>query len=146
MHLPQFKAYTLEDIQEVVRNNDKQRFTLSENIPEAEEEGKWWIRANQGHSMKEIDRVEMSRISSAEEIPVAVHGTYLRHWESISKDLLLMLTKGRIGTQGLSKMNRNHIHLAAGLPGDGQVISGNVLLIAFIMRVRERERRHEKKL
>lgn len=42
----------------------------------------------------------------------AVHGSYLRNWSSIKQ-------------QGLSRMNRTHIHLAPGLPGEDGVISGN---------------------
>jgi len=46
-------------------------------------------------------------------LPTIVHGTYQHMWtESISK-------------QGLSRMNRNHIHFAAGLPDPKKgVISG----------------------
>lgn len=46
----------------------------------------------------------------------AVHGSYLRNWTSIKQ-------------QGLSCMNRTHIHLAPGLPGQDGVISGNLLLL-----------------
>ncbi|XP_078144220.1 tRNA 2'-phosphotransferase 1-like [Centroberyx gerrardi] len=48
--------------------------------------------------------------SGAEGAGEAVHGSYL-HWSSIQQ-------------QGLSRMKRTHIHLAAGLPGEGGVISG----------------------
>uniref|UniRef100_A0A8C1TMJ6 tRNA phosphotransferase 1 n=1 Tax=Cyprinus carpio TaxID=7962 RepID=A0A8C1TMJ6_CYPCA len=41
----------------------------------------------------------------------AVHGSYMKHWPSIH-------------SQGISRMNRTHIHLAPALPGDGRVISG----------------------
>jgi hypothetical protein len=40
-----------------------------------------------------------------------VHGTYWRAWE-------------RIRTLGLSRMTRNHIHFAQGVPGTAGVISG----------------------
>lgn len=41
----------------------------------------------------------------------AIHGTYYKYWPLIKKE-------------GLSRMNRNHIHFAPGLPGDKVVISG----------------------
>lgn len=41
----------------------------------------------------------------------AVHGSYMKHWPSIR-------------SRGLCKMNRTHIHLAPGLPGESKVISG----------------------
>lgn len=40
-----------------------------------------------------------------------IHGSYLRLWPSIR-------------SEGLSRMNRTHIHLALGLPGEDGVISG----------------------
>lgn len=39
-------------------------------------------------------------------------------------DVLVHVTAIKIGQQGLSKMNRNHIHMAHGLPGEDGVISG----------------------
>ena len=40
---------TLEDVQRIVANNDKQRFALT-----TDENGKHMIRANQGHSIQEL--------------------------------------------------------------------------------------------
>lgn len=40
-----------------------------------------------------------------------IHGTTMKAWEHIK-------------TQGLSVMNRNHIHFAVGLPNDPNVSSG----------------------
>eukprot|EP00124_Ichthyophonus_hoferi_P003064 Ihof_evm5s243 gene=Ihof_evmTU5s243 len=99
----EYKGFTLEEIKEVVANSDKQRYCL------AEEDGQLWIRANQGHSVK-VD-VAMTPIQSANEVPIAVHGTYKRYWPMIRE-------------KGLSVMNRNHIHLAPGLPKHDGVISG----------------------
>ncbi|KAG6820416.1 hypothetical protein H0H93_000662 [Arthromyces matolae] len=57
-------------------------------------------------------KLELKPVLSLEDIPtrVAVHGTTQKAWELIAQN-------------GLSKMTRNHIHLAQGVPGDG-VISG----------------------
>jgi len=101
---PRFNTVSFEDIQQVVRDNEKQRFTLQI------EEGEWWIKANQGHSL-EVVELELETINDPGEIPVLIHGTSLRAWESIQKT-------------GLSKMSRQHIHMATGLPGDNKVISG----------------------
>ncbi|KAG8799243.1 hypothetical protein FRC16_005480 [Serendipita sp. 398] len=72
--------------------------------------GTWYIRANQGHSLK-VEDLELSEIQDPSEIPIAVHGTTLEAWRAIS-------------TKGLSVMGRNHIHLASGLIGQTGVISG----------------------
>mmetsp|Transcript_15219 Transcript_15219/g.17935 ORF Transcript_15219/g.17935 Transcript_15219/m.17935 type:complete len:130 (-) Transcript_15219:934-1323(-) len=55
----------------------------------------------------------LKRISDAadERIQVCIHGTYFAAWKTIQQ-------------QGLSRMKRNHIHFASGLPEDDQVISG----------------------
>ncbi|KAI8825499.1 phosphotransferase KptA/Tpt1 [Chytriomyces cf. hyalinus JEL632] len=100
---PQLRGKNLMDVQYLVESNDKQRYTL------IEENGDWLIKANQGHS-REVD-VELVEIVDASEIPTVIHGTYLRNLSAIE-------------SQGLSKMNRNHIHFAVGRPGDSGVISG----------------------
>ncbi|KAI0272710.1 KptA family-domain-containing protein [Gloeopeniophorella convolvens] len=95
----------------LVEADSKSRYMLlqgpDETAPDAGEI--WWIRANQGHSMKAV-KLDLKPLLSASDIPMAVHGTNIKAWESIAK-------------QGLSKMKRNHIHIAQGVPGDG-VISG----------------------
>ena len=45
---PQFRSYTLEDVERVVATNDKQRFRLCSHP----EDGRLQIRANQGHSVQ----------------------------------------------------------------------------------------------
>ncbi|XP_053576035.1 tRNA 2'-phosphotransferase 1 isoform X1 [Bombina bombina] len=102
--LPQFRSVSQGDVERVVSNNDKQRFTIQQS-----ENGVLEIRANQGHSLQ----VEVDLTPLGEELPrQAIHGTYLHHWPSILQ-------------KGLSRMNRTHIHLSPELPGeDGGVISG----------------------
>jgi RNA:NAD 2'-phosphotransferase (TPT1/KptA family) len=116
------KGITIEQIQQVVETNDKQRFKLEERprqlyYPEDNEDGKTvlCIRANQGHSIKLIDPEKLLTKLSPDEVrslPCIVHGTYVEPWNLIR-------------LQGLKKMNRTHIHFAAGLPAkeDG-VVSG----------------------
>ena len=74
-------------------------------------EGDMWIRANQGHSFPVPD-LQLKIINNISDLPngIAVHGTYKKAWKIIK-------------SKGLSKMNREHIHLAIGLPDEG-VISG----------------------
>ncbi|KAJ6616986.1 KptA family-domain-containing protein [Mycena sp. CBHHK59/15] len=94
-------------LEKIVREDQKSRYHLVYGA-HGSATSCWWIRANQGHSMSDIE-VDLKRIKSPREIPMAVHGTSMRAWELISK-------------HGLSRMTRNHIHLAQGLQGD--VISG----------------------
>ncbi|KAF8880187.1 phosphotransferase KptA/Tpt1 [Infundibulicybe gibba] len=106
----------LEGLQHIVKDNAKKRFELVfESDASAPEGGAWWIRASQGHSINArllTVEVEYQPIKSLADIPsgIAVHGTNLRAWNLISKE-------------GLSKMARNHIHLAQGVAGEN-VISG----------------------
>lgn len=105
---PQFRSFSLEDMERVVATNDKQRFKLRPHP----ENKRLQIRANQGHSVQVIDLDLRVVQAGSSDCPVeAVHGSYLRHWPSIK-------------AQGLSRMNRTHIHLARGLPGEDGVISG----------------------
>jgi len=103
---PQCSRFTVEDVRRVVENNEKKRFHLEENS----ENGRLQIRANQGHSVQ-VEGLALTPVTSAADFPVVVHGTYLRCWEAIR-------------AQGLHRMNRTHIHLAPGEPGQDGVISG----------------------
>ena len=101
LQLPAFKGKTFADIIKVVECNDKQRFKLiisSEpplsiadshgnrnyaTLPHDTPLDHWWIRANQGHSIKNVS-VDMQPLSLAEaETTECIHGTFLRNWPSI---------------------------------------------------------------
>lgn len=107
LQLPQFRAFSAEDVQRVVDTNGKQRFTLQPGGPGTGP----LIRANQGHSLQ-VPELELTPLETPQALPQKlVHGTFWQHWPSI----LL---------EGLSCQGRMHIHLAPGLPGDLGVISG----------------------
>ncbi|XP_019700842.1 tRNA 2'-phosphotransferase 1 [Harpegnathos saltator] len=89
--LKKLPNYTVDDIKRVVRNNNKQRFTL--NIANDILE----IKANQGHTISEITELSL-KILELVEFDI-IHGTYFKHW-------------AKIKTEGLSRMRRNHIHFA----------------------------------
>ncbi|OAV93954.1 hypothetical protein PTTG_12593 [Puccinia triticina 1-1 BBBD Race 1] len=107
---PKMKNHTFEDIKRVVAENDKQRFAI---IEEAQADGTIirYIRANQGHSLKEVDQPDLTPFTDPSELPTAVHGTYLKAWKSIAQE-------------GLKPMKRTHMHFAKGLLGEEGVISG----------------------
>jgi 2'-phosphotransferase len=91
----------------IVAEDNKQRFALEQS-----DDGEWWIRANQGHTVQGLNDDELlTRIVDPDEIPVVVHGTYHAAWPLIR-------------AQGLSRMKRNHVHFAKGLPKEKGVISG----------------------
>lgn len=82
---PRIEA-SFEDIQYVVDNNDKKRFSISIDSVK--------IRANQGHSIKvDLDLKEVSPPS------ILYHGTPIGSVESIMKE-------------GLDKRSRHHVHLS----------------------------------
>lgn len=103
---PYLKHFKVEDVERIVANNDKQRFALKINP----ENKRLMIRANQGHTI-EVDDLDLKPITSAGEVEQVIHGTYFQSWEMIKRT-------------GLSRMGRNHIHFAAGEPGENGVISG----------------------
>ncbi|XP_072887516.1 tRNA 2'-phosphotransferase 1 isoform X2 [Hemitrygon akajei] len=105
---PQYRRYTVQDVQRVVDTSDKRRFALRTDPAT----GALQIRANQGHTLQ-VEELELTPISlGGGNLPAqAVHGTYLRHWPLIK-------------AEGLRRLSRQHIHLAPGLPEDGGVISG----------------------
>ncbi|PBK99039.1 hypothetical protein ARMGADRAFT_1007666 [Armillaria gallica] len=89
-------------LQGIVKADAKQRYDLICELDPTSNESVWWIKANQGHTLKAV-KLELKPVLSVSDIPsgVAVHGTDIQAWEIIS-------------TEGLSKMKRNHIHLAQG--------------------------------
>jgi 2'-phosphotransferase len=102
-----FRRFTLTNIRDVVDGNDKKRFELSDS-----DDGTLMIRASQGHTIDSIaDSELLTEILDASEVPVCIHGTY--------KAFLPLILEN-----GLNKMKRNHIHMAVGLPGADEVISG----------------------
>lgn len=78
--------FTFEELKEVVKNNDKKRFLISED--------ETLIRANQGHSIE----VEM-KFKEAVPPQILYHGTPVGVVDLIMKE-------------GLSKMSRHHVHLS----------------------------------
>ena len=104
LKLPRFAGYSQEQVEKVVELNDKQRFSLRKI------DGKLQIRANQGHTVKEIEP-DLVKLQEPFEVETVIHGTYEKNWKSIQE-------------KGLSRMKRNHIHFAKGLPGEKGVISG----------------------
>lgn len=104
----QAKQVTFLDIERVVAENDKARFTLTKC-----NDGSYKIKANQGHSLTEVTELNLERLNAIDH-PV-VHGTYYRFWHN------------NIKNEGLKKMKRNHIHFACTDKinfGDKVVISG----------------------
>jgi len=105
--LPGFSGVSAQQVRTVVAENDKQRFNL------AYFDGAEHIRANQGHTLTGLDAdALLTRLTAADVPAPAVHGTYKRAWGGI------------VASGGLSRMARNHVHLARGLPSGGGVISG----------------------
>jgi 2'-phosphotransferase len=107
LSLKQFKGFGINQIIYTVENNDKNRFSI------VTKNGVEMIRANQGHCL-EIglllnDDTMMELITDP--FHICVHGTTRKAIAEIEKS-------------GLKPMGRKHVHLAIGLPGDNNVISG----------------------
>ena len=111
----------LPTIQDIVRTNDKQRFSLipitelpdhhshdpSITTIDTTNPSHFLIRANQGHSLAVDNEGLLTSLSleKREELPsVVVHGTNFVAWSAI------------VASGGLKPMGRNHVHFATGLP------------------------------
>ncbi|CAK0820423.1 unnamed protein product, partial [Prorocentrum cordatum] len=104
MKLRNFKPYNLEEIMAAVYFDEKERYTMVREF-----DGELLIRANQGHTMKVVEsELLLEQITDPSTVTECVHGTYLVHWPFVKR-------------QGLSKVARNHIHMANGLPEDGKI-------------------------
>ena len=88
---PQFSHMNLELVQQVVAEDNKQRYGMQEV------EGELWIRANQGHTVSDVqDDQLLEEILNPSDYPFIIHGTQYSAWEDIQY-------------RGLYRMNRNHI-------------------------------------
>ena len=98
LQVKDFRGVGRGRILESVAQCPKQRFAVFT------ENGEERIRANQGHSLPEIAADQLLvEVRDAAAIPVCLHGTYAKFLPQIEK-------------QGLSRMSRQHIHFATGLP------------------------------
>jgi putative RNA 2'-phosphotransferase len=86
---PRFPGFNMAQLEEVVANNNKQRFAFNDD--------KTKIRANQGHSVK-VD-LDYEPVTPPE---ILYHGTVPRFWKQIEKD-------------GLQKMSRHDVHMSKDL-------------------------------
>ncbi|KAK7018572.1 trna 2-phosphotransferase [Favolaschia claudopus] len=103
-----FRDVDFATLEKVVRQDQKSRYHLAFE-PWYCKSSSWWIRSNPRSRESEMNpdsSMDLRRIRSAAEIPVAFHGTSLSAWEIISKQ------------PGLHRMSRNFIHLAKGVVGD----------------------------
>ena len=126
-----FAGATVQQVEECVRLNDKQRMSLSVIDCELH------IRANQGHTVCGISDEELLTPIDESEAKgglVGVHGT---------THSALALIMGR-GDGGLSRMARNHVHLApigkyddcaTGFSGERGVVSGMRKSSAVVIHV-----------
>ena len=101
-------AFSFDDLKYVVQNNDKQRFTFSDDFAK--------IRANQGHTIQ-VD-VQMTE---AQPPAILYHGTVTSSLKSILAD-------------GLLPMKRLHVHLSedvdtAGIVGNRRKGGATILKI-----------------
>jgi len=103
--------FTVEDVERVVRENDKQRFKLEykDNV--------LCIRANQGHSIKDVQSNQLLSLLTKQELSnpqlSIIHGTTRKAWE------------GYIIHEGLKRMTRNHIHFATSVPSSSSSSSSS---------------------
>lgn len=113
---------TLEELENVVATNDKQRFTMKPNpnpdlprpmspkhMPSAtspNDPSRYLIRASQGHTLNVADEQLLKPLIATDvDCPaVVVHGTYPSVWPQIEH------------SGGLKPMGRKHIHFARGEP------------------------------
>ncbi|MCJ1299562.1 hypothetical protein MMC08_002354 [Hypocenomyce scalaris] len=108
---------TFPEIQQVVAENDKQRFSL---LPSPSKENPtspadYLIRANQGHSLPVSSANLLSPILPTDpDFPSeVVHGTFPSLWPQI------------LESGGLKRMKRTHIHFATGLPDAPPMLSNS---------------------
>ncbi|RCK67746.1 tRNA 2'-phosphotransferase [Candida viswanathii] len=108
--LKSFKT-TREDLDRIVRDNDKKRFTIKDDM----------ICANQGHSLKTVNNDNLTPMTLDELTTLKIyHGTYKNKLPTIKS------------SGGLSKMNRNHIHFTCEEYATGSGIRYNANVLVYV--------------
>jgi len=69
-----------------VQNCPKQRFALKVISDESNNTETLYIRANQGHSLEDLD-VQMKEITKEDKIEECLHGTYYKAWDLIKNEV-----------------------------------------------------------
>jgi 2'-phosphotransferase len=107
LRLAAFAGHTESDVRTAVDADAKSRYSLTTIDDEL------YVRANQGHSMHSIVTAAelLTPITSADNHPLVLHGTYRAVWPLIA-------------TEGLKPMARTHVHCCQGLPDDRGIVSG----------------------
>jgi len=101
-----FQMLTLENLQKIEADCEKQRFKI------IEEDGVYYMRANQGHSMPGINAEDLlTRVEDPSEVPICIHGTYQKYWDPIRET-------------GLNKMGRHNIHFTTSEVQNDEARSG----------------------
>ena len=93
---------TVEDLVEITEADDKARFEIFSDSTGS------WIRAVQGHSIKDVveDELLWPIMASDKDLPQeCFHGTKLQAWHN---DIKIV---------GLRTMGRNHVHFSPSAPG-----------------------------
>lgn len=110
--LPKMREVDFALLEQLVAKDNKNRYRLLSETNQAQDEASpqvvWWIRANQGHSLKvsysfrihnilvtyffQSVELELQPINAVADIPtgVAVHGTNRKAWEIIRKTVFLL--------------------------------------------------------
>ena len=96
-----FRDVTFEDLADLVKTDEKERFCLQQKSASSSNSGEWRVKANQGHSF-DLDELDLTRITDARDFPTVIHGTFEGNLASIMES-------------GLSRMSRAYIHFASGL-------------------------------
>ncbi|CBQ69672.1 related to TPT1-tRNA 2`-phosphotransferase [Sporisorium reilianum SRZ2] len=128
----------LDDVKSIVESNDKKRFELME-----EQQGQWWVRAVQGHSLKSVvelehvpltlDNLHLLKAAQrgdthedalASEVDAKLAGLHIDDVVEVIHGTYAPAWESILASGGLKPMSRNHIHLAKGKFGEEGVISG----------------------
>jgi len=80
LSLKKLRQFTLDDVKRVVKTDRKMRFAFKT------ENGKEYVRANQGHTIEGLTELELTKIIDPSLYPIVVHGTYLEAWVEIKKN------------------------------------------------------------